>query len=189
MARITTIAISAALILLTAPTAQAQMAVSDGAHARACFKAAKDGTNTDQGMIECTAAIDTERLGRLDLAGTYVNRGVLHMRLKAYALARADFDSAIALEPTLGDAHIDRGTALIGEKRYKEGIEEIRWGLVLGSQEPAKAYFNRAMAYEALDNEQAAYADLVKASELAPNWSAPRNELKHLSPPGSPRAR
>ncbi len=189
MSKITITAIGAALTLFAASAAHAQMAVSDGAHARACFKAAKYGTNTDQGMRDCTAAIDTERLGRLDLAGTYVNRGVLHMRLKAYALARADFDSAIALEPTLGDAHVDRGTALIGELRYKEGIEEIRWGLVLGSQEPAKAYFNRAMAYEALDDDRAAYADLVKASELAPNWSAPRNELKHLSPPpGSPKA-
>ena len=181
MSRITTIAAGAALTLFCAAAAHAQMAVSDGAHARACFKAAKYGTNTEQGMAECGAAIDTERLGRTDLAGTYVNRGVLRLRLKAYALARADFDAAIDLEPTLGDAHIDRGTALIGEARYKEGIEEIRWGLVLGSEEPAKAYYNRAMAYEAIDNENAAYADLAKASELAPGWAAPRDEMKRLS--------
>ena len=181
MSRITQIAVGAAgALLLCAGAAYAQMAVSDGAHARGCFRAAKYGTNTEAGMRDCAAAIDTERLGRLDLAGTYVNRGVLYMRLKAYALARADFDSAIALEPTLGDAHINRGTALIGERRYAEGIEEIRWGLVLGSQEPAKAYYNRAMAYEAMDNDKAALADLAKAAELAPGWAAPREELKRL---------
>ena len=187
MSKITVFAIGAALTLFCASAAQAQMAVSDGAHARACFKAAKYGTNTDSGMAECTAAIDTERLGRGDLAGTYVNRGVLYMRQNAYGPAQKDFESAIGLEPTLGDAHVNLGTALIGQRRYKEGIEEIRWGLVLGSQEPAKAYFNRAMAYEALDNEQAAYADLLKAAELAPNWAAPRNELKHFPPRPVPR--
>ncbi len=181
MSRTLKIALGAALTLLAASAAHAQMAISDGAHARGCFKAAKSGVSTDQGMADCTAAIDTERLGRSDLAGTYVNRGVLYLRRQAYAQARADFDSAIALEPTLGEAHVNRGAALIGERRFAEGIEEIRWGLVLGSEEPAKAHYNRAMAYEALGDDKAAYGDLVKAADLAPNWPAPRAELQRLA--------
>ena len=166
---------------LCAFAAQAQMAVSDGAHARGCFRAARSSASSDQGIADCAAAIDTERLGRADLAGTYVNRGVLYLRRQAWAVARADFDRAIALESTLGEAHVNRGAALIGERRFAEGIEEIRWGLVLGTQEPAKAHYNRAMAYEALGNDKAAYDDLVKAADLAPNWAAPRDELKRLA--------
>ena len=190
MPRITTIAIGAAVgVLLTAPAARAAVTVFGGDHAQDCFKAAKFGTNQNQGMRDCTTAIETEPLDRHDLAGTYVNRGVLFMNRRDYANARQDFESAIALEPTLGDAFVNRGAALIGERRFLEGVNEITRGLALGSEEPAKGYYNRAIAYEALDNETAAYYDYVKASELAPNWAAPRNELRRFTvrPAGAPR--
>jgi tetratricopeptide (TPR) repeat protein len=182
MSRITRIAIGAAVVtLLAAFAAQAQVTVFGGDHAQDCYRAAKYGANQNQGMRDCTTAIETEPLDRHDLAGTYVNRGVLYMNLKAFTLAQQDFESALALEPNLGDAHLNRGAALIGERRYAEGIDEITKGLAFGSQEPAKGYYNRALAYEAMDNEQAAYFDYLKASELAPTWPAPRNELKRFT--------
>ena len=52
-------------------------------------------------------------------------------------------------------------------------------------KEPEKAYFNRALAYEGLDDEKSAYLDYQQAATLKPSWDAPRLELRRftVSPP------
>jgi hypothetical protein len=50
--------------------------------------------------------------------------------------------------------------------------------LALGTTKPALAYYIRAMAQEQSGNVKAAYADLLKASQLAPTWGLPRQDLK-----------
>ena len=47
----------------------------------------------------------------------------------------------------------------------------------MGSQEPEKGYYNRALGYENLGDETDAYYDYMKASQLKPDWADPRNEL------------
>lgn len=166
---------------LVAGQAAAAVTVFGGDFAQECYKAAKSGRDEINGLQACNRAIESENLSEHDLAGTYVNRGVIFMDRKAFTLARRDFEQAIALDPRMGDALVNRGGALIGEHRYAEGIADITRGLALGSEEPAKAYYNRAIAYEALDNEKAAYFDYLKASELRPNWAAPLIELKRFT--------
>ena len=61
--------------------------------------------------------------------------------------------------------------------RDRDGVDAITHGLALGSAEPEKAYFNRALGYEALGDEKAAYFDFLKASQLKPDWAEPRQEL------------
>ncbi|MGE0046032.1 MAG: tetratricopeptide repeat protein, partial [Hyphomonadaceae bacterium] len=56
-------------------------------------------------------------------------------------------------------------------------VESITRGLTLDPEEPHKAYFNRALAYEAMGNVRAAYADYRRAQELSPSWDAPQREL------------
>ena len=56
-----------------------------------------------------------------------------------------------------------------------------RVGIELGVDEPQKAYFNRALAYEGLDNLKAAYFDFRKAQELAPEWDQPGKELSRYT--------
>ena len=57
----------------------------------------------------------------------------------------------------------------LGLKHFAEGKADIDHGLELGSSEPAKAYYNRGLADEYLDDEKAAYFDYSKASELDPD--------------------
>ena len=38
-------------------------------------------------------------------------------------------------------------------------------------------FFNRALAYEGMDDEKSAYFDYQKAVELSPDWVAPKTEL------------
>jgi tetratricopeptide (TPR) repeat protein len=177
-----TVAFAAAFAggLLAGATADAAVVVQRGGFAYDCFVAAKAGRNTADGLRACSTAINSEPLSARDLAGTYVNRGLLYMTQRAYAKAERDFDQAIAVDPLIAEAYVNRGAALIGERRFAEGVAAITRGLNDGSQEPAKAYYNRAIGYEGLDNDQAAYADYVKAAQLDPGWLAPRRELQRF---------
>ena len=58
---------------------------------------------------------------------------------------------------------------------------DINRGLELGVDEPAKAYYNRALAYEGLEDAKSAYYDYQKAVEINPEWSAPREQLTRFS--------
>jgi tetratricopeptide (TPR) repeat protein len=122
-------------------------------------------------------ALESEYLSARDRAGTYVNRGVLRLRRTAYRLAERDFDMAVKARPDLGEAWVNRGAAYIGQKRYADSLTQINRGLELGLEEPAKAYYNRALAHEGLDDMKSAYFDYKKALEIMPDWKAPQEQL------------
>ena len=155
--------------------------VIGGGAAKDCSNAALQGRSDDRSLTTCTVALDTESLNFRDRARTYVNRGVLQLRRKAYGPARQDFDAASTLDPNLGEAFVNRGAAFVGEARYKEGVQQIDRGLDLGVKEPEKAWFNRGIANEALGDVAAAYRDYSRAAALNPDWSAPKLELTRFT--------
>ena len=129
----------------------------------------------------CTLALDTELLSLRDRAGTYVNRGVLKLRRREFSSAQFDFNRAVETKPDLGEAYVNRGAAAVGARRFADGLSDLNKALELGVEEPEKAYFNRALAYEGLDNLKAAYFDYQKAVELKPDWEQPKKELVRFS--------
>jgi tetratricopeptide (TPR) repeat protein len=173
------LAVVAAGALLTgwAAGAHAPVTVLGGGMARQCSVAALTGLSDAKSEDMCTMALETEFLSLRDKAGTYVNRGVLKLRRKEFASAMWDFNRAIETKPDLGEAYVNRGAAHVGARRYAEGLADINKALEMGVEEPEKAYFNRALAYEGLDNLRAAYFDFQKAQELAPDWDQPKREL------------
>jgi tetratricopeptide (TPR) repeat protein len=164
-----------------AGSAQAAVTVIGGGLAQACSKAAIGGESDPKFQELCTLALETEYLNARDRAGTYVNRGVLKLRRAAYPDASRDFNLALKLKPDLGEAYVNRGAAAIGQKRYAESLPDINRGLELGVDEPAKAYYNRALAYEGLEDAKSAYFDYQKAVEIKPEWAAPREQLTRFS--------
>lgn len=168
--------VSGAFLVLP-PAARAAVTVLGGGLAHACSVAALAGEADAHALDVCTGAIEGEPLDAAALAGTYVNRGVVLLRRRAFEPALKDFDLAVHIAPRLGEAYVNRGAALIGQHRYADGIVDINRGLALGPEEPEKAYFNRALAYEGLDDEKRAYFDYRKAVELKPDWMAPQQEL------------
>lgn len=148
--------------------------------ARDCYIAAKFGDKQRRGVADCTAAMVTG-VSKHDIAGMLVNRGVIYLGYARYGLAIDDFDASIKLDATIGDAYVNRGAALIAQKKYAEGRADIDKGLPLGPDEPQKAYYNRGLADDYLDDEKAAYFDYLKASQLDPDWEAPKNELTRFS--------
>jgi len=170
-------ALTALLAFVFGAPASAAVSVFGGASAEACSHAAIAGKADVESIKLCDIALNYEALGPLDRAGTLINRGVMKLRRGAFEDAHADFDAGIGLAPKVGEGWINRGAMFVGEKRYRAGLDDLNRGLVLGVKEPEKAYYNRALADEGLDDETSAYLDYEQALTLKPNWDLPRHEL------------
>ena len=172
--------VGAALIgatLALASAASAAVTVIGGGLAEACANAAITGKSDYKFENLCTQALSTEMLKSRDRAGTYINRGVMKLRRANFDAAIVDFNQAVRIRPDMGEIYINRGAASIGQHRYAEGMSDLNKSLALGVDEPAKAYYNRALAYEGLDDAKSAYFDYQKALELSPDWNAPKEQL------------
>lgn len=166
---------------LAAGSAQAAVTVLGGGLAHECSAGAISGRDDAKALETCSLALENEPLNPREMAGTYVNRGVIRLRRHDYTAALADFNAAVRHDKGMGEAYVNRGAALIALRRYAEGLADIDRGLALGPEEPEKAWFNRALAHEGLDDIKAAYFDYRKAAELAPQWSAPQLELQRFT--------
>jgi tetratricopeptide (TPR) repeat protein len=93
----------------------------------------------------------------------------------------ADFEEAIRVDDSLAQAHVNRGYTLMALMRWADSIAAFDRGISLGSEEQAKAHFNRGIAHEELDHVREAYQDYLKASELDPLWEEPKQELTRFS--------
>ena len=173
--------LAGACALLASTSAASSVTVLGGGLARDCSIAAFNGESSVRFESLCTVALDTEFLSPRDRAGTYVNRGVFKLRRAEFAKASGDFNRAVELKPDLGAAYVNRGAAAVGAKRYADGLADLNRAIELGVDEPEKAYYNRALAYEGLDDLKAAYFDYQKAAELSPTWEAPKRELVRFS--------
>ena len=161
--------------------ARSAVAVFGGDLAQACFQAALSKQNHEANLQDCSKAIDAQNLFGHDLAGTYVNRGVLYMTLRQWTLAKADFEDALKIEPKMGVAWVNLGASQIGLGQDRRAIDAITTGLEVGSPEPEKGYFNRGMAHEHLGEDAAAYQDYLKAQALKPDWEGPKHELARFA--------
>ena len=171
----------AGAIGLLAGDASAAISVLGGGQAQACYHLVKEGRYDDGSIAVCTDALENELLTGSDRGGTFVNRGVMRLQRGQYEAAHADFDAGVALIPHVGEGLLNRGAMFVAERRYSEGLADLDKALSLGVKEPAKLYFNRAIAHEGLDDETAAYLDYQQAEVLDPTWDLPRRELKRFT--------
>ena len=172
-----TLFLAAAMAALSFGGAQAAVTVFGSDSATQCSQAAIADKSDAASESYCTRALQEDTLDSDDRAGTLVNRGVMKLRRADYEAARTDFNAALALEPNLAEAWINRGAVWVGERQYQTALSDLNRALELGVKQPEKAYFNRALAYEGMDNEKAAYFDYQKALELKPDWQLPQHEL------------
>jgi tetratricopeptide (TPR) repeat protein len=177
------LALVAGVVLAAAVASEAEGAVTvlGGGLAEACSKAARDGERDFQFEKVCTLALESEAMSPRDRAGTFVNRGVMKLRRMDWEAATADFNNALRVKPDMGEAFVNRGAASIGGKRYADSLQDLNRGIELGVDELAKAYYNRALAHEGLDDPKSAYFDYQKALELEPEWGLPREQLARFT--------
>lgn len=181
MVRKTAAVAAFAMALGAAGASKAGVTVVGATRAQSCMDAAFAGASSRDAVAGCTTALGEEALSLPDRAGTLVNRGVILMNRRDFDAAIADFDAAARIRPNLGEAPFNRGSARIAQGRYAEGLADIDRSLQLGLREPEKAYYNRALAREELDDSRGAYRDYRKASELKPRWELPRRELARFT--------
>ena len=148
-----------------------------GGLAGECSAAAKQGRSDPASMNVCSTALASEPLDQHDRAGTFVNRGAMELRNKSFDDAHADFQAAVKVLPSLGEAQIGEGAYLVSQERWAEAEAAISRGLELGSEEPEKGYYFRGIARWGQDNYKGAYEDFHKALDLKPGWDLPKRQL------------
>jgi tetratricopeptide (TPR) repeat protein len=168
-----------ALLLLSAP-AHALVTVVGAGMAHDCFVAAKAGVDLRGGIAVCDMALAEETLGPRARAGTYINRAVMKAALGRIDDAMTDYNSGLTVDPDLGDGYVDRGAALIMLKRYDEAIIDINKGIALGQSYEHVGYYNRGVAEFFLGQVTPSYYDFKKASEIAPEFTPAREQLKNF---------
>lgn len=152
-------------------TASAQIVVQGGGDARDCYMSTKAGNPGRIGAIrKCEAALLELNLSNKDLAATHVNLGVLLMRKGDYDKAKSHYSRAIEMRPKLAEAYINYAASLIYTGDYSAAVKAVDASIELGTEKMPEALYNRAIAYDRLQNYKGAYKDLKQALVLRPEW-------------------
>ncbi len=138
-----------------------------------CYEAAKSRNGNAFAVDGCSRALQEEALGPQDRAATHVNRGIVYMARNRASSAEADFDAALAIDPRLADAYLNKGFLRIRAGNGRDALALIQQGLDLGAQEKAVAWFGRGVAHEQMGNYSKAYRDFQRARAMAPDWDMP----------------
>lgn len=175
------------LLLFSCPAgvaAQAITIIGAGGDARACSRAAvnaaKLGFVSGEDLDACTRAIDYGHLKRGDLAGTYVNRGIVETALSRYQDAFADYRRAMKVKPDLPESYIGRGNIYFLAGKYEQAVKDYTRALDLNISRDYIAHLNRGMAYEKLGKLADAEANYRRALELQPDWQLAKDKLARL---------
>ncbi|MGZ8311544.1 MAG: tetratricopeptide repeat protein [Allosphingosinicella sp.] len=170
----------AAVLAASSVPAFGAVTVIGNSSARMCYEAADSPMQPSQrDLLKCDEAFE-EALSNHDMVATHVNRGILRLRRNQIATAIADFDTAIRLDPMQPEAYLNKGAALIRLNNPADALGLFTVALEHNTARPAVAHFGRAVANEELGNVRDAYNDYVRASELDPDWSEPRTELRRF---------
>lgn len=165
---------------IVAGSANAAITVIGSGLGANCFQMAEFGGDPGQGIQTCTLAIEQEPLNLSDRAATYINRGILRSRIGDAAGALSDYNWGLSMDGAHGEGYIDRGATYLAMQRYQDALEDINKGIEMGSNKPHIAYYDRAIAHEALGNVRAAYQDYKKAVEIEPDFALASEQLSRF---------
>ncbi len=178
MKSIVSIAVAIAGAGALGAAAQAAVHVTGNSSARLCYAAAAAQAMSLNDLRPCNLALEREALSAEDRVATLVNRGIIHFHRGSYNRAISDFDSALALDENQPEALLNKAITLM--RRDESGEQALPFfnrALELGTQRPAIAYYGRGLAHHLNGDLTSAYIDIRRASELDPEWEAPREEL------------
>jgi len=147
----------------------------------AAIAAEERGAATDGDLAACDTAVRLSKDARSQLAVALTNRSVIHLMRKEYDATIADATDALQRNNKLPEALVNRGVAQMLAGRPKDAVIDLTAGLDLGPANLERVYFNRAMAREDSGDLVGAYLDYRKASELAPSWDRPKQELARFT--------
>jgi tetratricopeptide (TPR) repeat protein len=129
----------------------------------------------------CTAFIKQGNATPENLATAHLNRANIYARRRKYALAFADYASAVTLDPRNPLISYNRGNVYLDARRYELAVADYSRALELDA-DFALAYLNRGIARERRGDARAAAEDYRKAFAINPALSATQRRLKRLPP-------
>ena len=172
------------MCLSSAVFAQAITIIGNSSDARNCSMAADTAAKysfvSRDDLESCNRAIDYGHLKRGDLAGTYVNRGIVEAALSRYQDAFSDYHQAMKLKPELPEAYIGRGNIYFLAEKYDLAIADYTRALDLKISRDYIAHLNRGMTYEKIGDYKNAEKDYRQALELHPDWQLAQDKLDRL---------
>lgn len=172
--------LTACIIGFTATGAEAQVLVLGNGIGSACWRAAEFGTGSmNEGFKMCTEALNTPAMSLRDKAGTYVNRAVIRLRAGDNTGALADADQAIRMMD-MGEAHVNRGAALINMMRPADALQAINTGIEKGTGKMHLVLFNRASAKFLTGDVRGSYYDYRMAADLRPDIPMLQNAVSQF---------
>lgn len=164
--------------------ATAAVTVIGSNSARLCYEAARSQRTSASAIARCDAAFD-EALSADDEVATHVNRGILRAMRGDKDGAARDYDAGIALDPDQPEAWLNKGLLFLRNGEAAAAVPLFDAALNKRTREPGMAHYGRAVAHEQAGNLRAAYADYRRATELSPDWEAPRAELARFKVRGT----
>jgi tetratricopeptide (TPR) repeat protein len=169
-------------LVMTASAAEAQVLVIGDGPASDCWRAAEFGAGTmNEGFAVCTQALSQLGLSTRDRAASYTNRAVIRMRAGDYAGSLADADASIGLLPSMGEAYVNRGAALLNLMKPRDALTAINKGLELGTGKLHLVYYDRAAAKEILGDIRGAYNDYKMAIQEKPDFGLAAEQLARFT--------
>ena len=177
----------AGLVAAAFPAKAVTLVIGGGAGSK-CYATAEFGDPFEAFDI-CSRALSGQEMSVRDRAATYINRSVIRLRVHDYNGAVADCDLAIVRFPSLGEAYVNRGAALINLNMAREALDALNKGIEIGLDKVHLAYYNRGLAKERLNDPRGAYEDYKKALELDPTFTLAAEELKRFTVNGPGAAR
>ncbi|HXI87283.1 MAG TPA: tetratricopeptide repeat protein [Parvularculaceae bacterium] len=174
----TMIAIGLAAILGALPAA-AQMSITTlgQTDAVACYHAANDNLVRD--TADCDRAL-ANAMSRSDRKKTLVNRGIILNRKGDLQAAIDDFNAALAIDPALGEALVNRGNSYFLGSRLDDALADYQKSLEFGVSKPWAAWYNIGLVHEAKKDKAKARDAYEKALELNPNFDLAKAKLAKL---------
>jgi tetratricopeptide (TPR) repeat protein len=178
--RIATIGVVAAISVLGVSRAAAQMAVTTfgATDAASCYENASDDFSRE--TDPCDQALASGGLTRADRLKTLVNRGIIHNRNGDLQAAVDDFNAALEIDASVGEAYLNRGNSYYLSGQYDSALADYDSALANNVNKPWAAWYNIGLAYEAKKDKQKAREAYEKALELNPSFSPARVKLASL---------
>lgn len=128
----------------------------------------------DEGIQDCTKAINTNLLTGYLLVHSLDSRGWAYRRKGDYDDAIQDYDRAIQLKPDYAEAFNGRGLAFYGKKEYDRAIQDYTQA-IRTKPDYAEAFDNRGLACAAASegscDSSKAIADFDEAIKLNPYFA------------------
>ncbi len=165
--------ISAMAMLAFPTTTFAQVIIHGDGAPRQCYVSVKLGDPGRPSTIRsCVEALKTPGLNKKNLAAMNTNIGILHMRAGNLDQAKEWYDNSLEIAPNIAETYVNYSAALIHLNDPRKAIEMASKALEFETDKRPEALYNRAIAYDRIDDYNRAYRDLKQALTLRPEWPA-----------------